>query len=192
MDELSSSSNHRRVFFINFNPIELGVSEHPDVQVGVSNPAHSLSDIADRTQDHLSAELVGELRDQLRLDGQLHVVHREIVLQLGVICDYYALSKCIVLRPSCSAHHLKNVLRAQLDPLSLLWAVDLRTFNDHCVSGQVNTPSERGSRAEDLKVTRSEQIFNHFSVSLRHACVMNAKTKWHHIFEILRVTLINL
>ena len=47
-----------------------------------------------------------------------------------MVGDNDAFSKGIVLRPTCSAHHLQDVLRTQLNPLALLRRVDLSSFDD--------------------------------------------------------------
>ena len=45
-----------------------------------------------------------------------------------------AFSLSIELWSTCAAHHLKHVLRAELDPFAELWAVDLGALEDDRVS----------------------------------------------------------
>ena len=82
----------------------------------------------------------------------------------------------IELRSTCSAHHLKDILWAEFDPFALFRTINLCSLEDHSVGRKVNTPSERGCRAENLEVTRSEEVLDHLSVAFAHSSVMNTKT----------------
>ena len=77
-----------------------------------------------------------------------------------MICNDDPLSHGIVLRPTSPTHHLQNILRTELNPLSLLGAVYLSAFNDNCVGWEVDTPGQSRSRDQDLDVPGCEEIFN--------------------------------
>lgn len=109
-----------------------------------------------------------------------------------MVRDDDTFTKSVVLRSSSSAHHLQDVLRAQLNPFALFWAIDLCALDDNCVSGQVDTPCQRSCRTQNLEIARSEQILDHLSIPLSHSCVMDSESEWEYVFKILRVTLFNL
>ena len=67
------------------NAVEGGCLEHAVVQVRVREPLDGLLGILHCSEHNLGVEVVGQLGDELRLDGQLLVHEREVVLQLAVV-----------------------------------------------------------------------------------------------------------
>lgn len=56
--------------------------------------------------------------------------------------------------------YLHDIQSSKLHPSAFLWVVDLRSFDDDSVSGEVDTPSQGGSGHENLDMTISKEIFN--------------------------------
>lgn len=68
-----------------------------------------------------------------------------MVLQFSVVSNDDALSQRVVLGAASSTHHLKHVLRTQLDPAALLGRVNLGSLYDDRVSRKVDSPSQSRS-----------------------------------------------
>ena len=77
---LNQSGIVEEIFWL--HSVQLGVSSHPDVEVGVRDPVHGLLEVRDCAKYHFRIQLVREGRNHLALDWQLLVVEREVVLQI--------------------------------------------------------------------------------------------------------------
>mmetsp|Transcript_96000 Transcript_96000/g.248261 ORF Transcript_96000/g.248261 Transcript_96000/m.248261 type:complete len:215 (-) Transcript_96000:1286-1930(-) len=102
------------------------------------------------------------------------------------------MSRLVVLRPTCAAHHLHHVHGGELVPRALLRIVDLRALDDHCVCRQVDTPRQRGRRHKNLNVPISVQIFNKLPVRTRQASVVDGKTVRQEILHLRRLDRLDL
>jgi hypothetical protein len=67
--------------------------------------------VANSTEYNLRIEVIRQLLDELRLNRELLVHHREVILQLLMVRNDDSLSERIVLGPSRTSEHLKDVLR---------------------------------------------------------------------------------
>ena len=70
---------------IDSHAVQIRVAKHAYVQISVPQPIHSLPGALDRAKHNLSVERVGQVVVKLRLDGQLLVQERKIVLQLNAV-----------------------------------------------------------------------------------------------------------
>ncbi|MFN9905328.1 MAG: hypothetical protein ACK56F_04270, partial [bacterium] len=86
----------------------------------ICEPVNSFFDIRDCAHDDLSGHLVCQLRNHLRLNRQLHIIQRQVVLHLGLIRQDDPLTLLVVLWSASASHHLQHILRTQLDPFALL------------------------------------------------------------------------
>ncbi len=117
------------------------VPQHPYVQICVAQPNGSFSDIVYSTQYYLGVELVGQMLHHMAFNRDLGVEDAQIVPQLIIPCDYYALAAVVIFGTACPSHHLEDVLLGELYPFALLRGVHLGAFDDDCVGWEVDTPS---------------------------------------------------
>mmetsp|Transcript_11887 Transcript_11887/g.50962 ORF Transcript_11887/g.50962 Transcript_11887/m.50962 type:complete len:427 (-) Transcript_11887:2664-3944(-) len=123
--------------------VQVGVAQHAHVEVGVPQPRHGFARARHRPENNLRVERVREVSNELRLDRQLLVEQRQVVLQLAVLRDDDALAEGVELRPAGAAHHLHHVLETQLVPPPFFGVIHLRSLDDHSVRGQVHAPRQR-------------------------------------------------
>ena len=72
---------------VSVHRVQVGSPQHPDVQVSVSHPVHSLAHVLNAPQHNLRIEHVSEACHHLTLYGQLLVHQGQIVLQFRVVCN---------------------------------------------------------------------------------------------------------
>jgi len=68
VNKVSPTADQGGVFFVRLDSVELGVAQHPDIQICVSQPADSFFDVGHCAENHLCTELVSKLRDHLTFD----------------------------------------------------------------------------------------------------------------------------
>ena len=83
VNEIDSALQQLGVF-LEVAEVGLGRLAHADVVVGVTQPVHGVSQGVYGALDDFGVELVCYLGGELRLDGQLLVEQREVVLELRV------------------------------------------------------------------------------------------------------------
>jgi hypothetical protein len=83
-------------------------------------------------------------------------------------------------------------LGRQFNPFTFFRTVNLGAFDYDSMRWQIDAPSESGSGAQQLQVASCKKVLHHLSVSLGHACVMDANPKGQHIFELRTITLFQL
>jgi hypothetical protein len=155
--------------------VQRRVLEHPDEEIRIAEPVGAVARRRARAEDDLGVQVVGEAADELRLDGELLVEEREVVLQLRVRREHDPLALGVVLRPAGAADHLHHVERRELGPLALLRVVDLRALDDDRVRGQVDAPRQRRRRDQHLDVPVVEELFDALAVGADHPGVVDPK-----------------
>jgi hypothetical protein len=151
---------------------------------GENSPLDRLVAIPHGAEDDLGVEVVGELGDVLRLDRELLIHHRQVVLQFRVVRDDDALAVRVVLGPTGSTEHLQDVLTREFDPATLLRVVDLGTLDDDDVRGQVDTPSEGRGRDEHLDAAVAEQVFDEGAVDAVHSGVVDTEPERQEVLQV--------
>mmetsp|Transcript_78204 Transcript_78204/g.172580 ORF Transcript_78204/g.172580 Transcript_78204/m.172580 type:complete len:214 (+) Transcript_78204:3389-4030(+) len=148
VDQIDTSLLQQPILFsfIRRDAVQPRSPHHSHVQVRVAQPIHSILSSLDSSQHQFCIHHVRQNAEHLRLNGQLLVHQRQVVLQLAVLRDDDAVPCLVILRSSGSTQHLHHVHGRQLIPLALLWVVHLGSFDDDGVRRQVDTPSQRGSR----------------------------------------------
>ena len=101
-----------------------------------------------------------------------------------MIRDDDTFSERIVLRTTCTTEHLKDILGREFDPSTFLRVVNLSSFDDDYVSGQVDTPGESSGRNEDLNTTISEEILDEGTIDSVHTSVVTGESEGEEIFEV--------
>ena len=69
-----------------------------------------------------------------------------------------------ILLEECKSTDLHNVEGTELDPPALFWVVDLGSFDDYCVSREIDTPRQGRRGHENLDVTVSKQILHQCTI----------------------------
>mmetsp|Transcript_125895 Transcript_125895/g.228490 ORF Transcript_125895/g.228490 Transcript_125895/m.228490 type:complete len:474 (-) Transcript_125895:2533-3954(-) len=172
--------------------VETWSAHHAHVEIRVTEPVHRVLARLNCAQHQLRIQEIGQSAQELRLNRQLHVVQREVVLQFTVLCDDDAMAKLVILRPACSANHLHHIHGRQLVPHALLWIVHLRALDNHGVGRQVDTPCQSSGGHKHLNMPICIQIFNKLSVRPGQPGMMDRKAVWQQVFHLLRLDTFNL
>mmetsp|Transcript_8053 Transcript_8053/g.30236 ORF Transcript_8053/g.30236 Transcript_8053/m.30236 type:complete len:1031 (+) Transcript_8053:3808-6900(+) len=164
--------------------IEGRIAKHADVEIRVPQPLHRLGDVLHAALHDLRVQIVGELRDHLRLHRQLLVHQGQVVLQLGMLSDDDAFSLGVILRPARAAEHLLHVQRAELDPFAFLWIVHLRPLDDHRVRRQVDAPRQGRRTDEHLDMLVGKEILHEVPVRPCQARVVDREAIGQNLLEV--------
>ena len=177
VDQIRAAHLQRGIILqrIDADSVQVGVPEHADVEVGVTEPVHRIPRVLHGAEDNLRVERIREVFHKLGLNWKLLVEQRQVVLQLAVLGDDDTLAERIELRTTGTAHHLHHVLEAELVPSALLRVVHLRTLDDHGVRRKVHTPRQGRGAHQHLHVTVREQLLDQCAVGASHAGVVDGK-----------------
>ena len=80
------------------------------------------------------------------------------------------------LRTTGTTEDLHDVENAEIHKFTLLWVVQLGSFNDNRGGRQVDTPSESGGTSEDLNKTFGEHSLHEVTVAAAHSSMMSTET----------------
>jgi len=93
-----------------------GVAQHARVEVCVTQPLDGLVERCDRAEDDLGVEVVGQLLDELGLDGKLVRQQVQVLVQLVVLADQNGVAALVgaaaELRPTGATENLHDVEHA--------------------------------------------------------------------------------
>ena len=176
---------HQRiiVLVIGADTVQTGGAKHSNKQISIPEPFNTLFAVPDIPENNLSIHIIGQPTHQLTFDGQLLVHQRKVVLNLRLRSDDDTLTKGIKLRPSGSSQHLQDILRAQLNPTSLLGGVNLGSFNDDCMGGKVNTPGKSCSTHKNLDTAIVKERLNRVTVCKTQSSMVDTKPIRQKVFK---------
>jgi len=113
---------------------------------------HALGHGRDGSSRDLCVDAVVQAIDQVALDGLLIGHHAHVLVDLLVLGDDESLTLAVELRTPGSAEDLLHIEDSNVLVAALLGVIDFGALDENTVGGQVDSPSECGSRAEDLDV----------------------------------------
>lgn len=104
------------------------------------------------TERDLRVQVVGDVRHEVGLDGELVGHQGDVVREPVVGRDDRAVAGGVELRPAGAAEDLEDVEDAEVDEGAALRVVDLRALDDDGVRGEVDAPGEGRGAHQDLGV----------------------------------------
>jgi len=102
------------------------------------------------------------------------------VVQLVVARDQRGTASGVEARASCPTKDLLHIQDAKVLEAACLRVEDGGAFDDDGPRGQVDTPGQRGSAAENLKDAGEEHLLCEDAVGPQHACMVNTKAVVKH------------
>ncbi|KAI6759582.1 hypothetical protein HG530_010262 [Fusarium avenaceum] len=108
------------------------------------------------SQCDLSVQVIDQLGGELGLNRLLLSHSGQIMTEPILCCADHADTSIFELRTTSTTKDLQHIEDAQIDKLTLLGAVNLRSLDDDRSCGQVNTPGQSSGTAKDFQNTFSE------------------------------------
>lgn len=140
------------------------VLQHSDVQISIRQPINRIFQVVDCSKDYFCIELVRQKLEHLTLKWDLKVQQPQVVPDFLVTSNYHSFSFCVEMWSACSAEHLHNVLKTDLNPSPLFGRIYLSAFYDDCMGRQVHTPGQSCCWYQNVQVSISEQLFDQVSI----------------------------
>ena len=151
-----------RVFaYLNrLDAISHGVLNQSSVVIRLFEPVDSISQSAYCSTWYLSVYTVWQALYQLALYFLFVTHHLDILIHLFDQSQYDSLSLSVILRSTCSSEDLLYIKDANILVFSQIWIVHFSSLNDYCISWQVNTPCQSGSRYQYLNMPFMEEFLD--------------------------------
>mmetsp|Transcript_40674 Transcript_40674/g.73349 ORF Transcript_40674/g.73349 Transcript_40674/m.73349 type:complete len:211 (-) Transcript_40674:202-834(-) len=118
------------------------VFAHSYVEIRVPYPFDGLTDVRDGASNHFGIQMISELFDKVGFDGGGSDEFVEVACHGIVGCDEDGVAGGVELRAAGAAEDLLYVEDAQVDGGALFGHVDVGSFDDDGVCGEVDAPCE--------------------------------------------------